>query len=129
MQNGETCVIELSGLPANSYDSSKKQKSELFKRGEFESIRDERIEFIKDRIREQIRDRQLKLVVMYGLSEKEHFERIAQVTKEFPSVHRPVSAIATHPVSFEGVKNEYWTKLGLTLRSGRTFIHGVTTDN
>jgi hypothetical protein len=65
MLNGETCVIELAGLPAHSYTDSKKQKRELFEPGQFDGIRTKRISVIKDRMLTY----RPELVVMYDLSE------------------------------------------------------------
>jgi hypothetical protein len=115
MQNGETCVIELSGLPAHSYTKSKHQRVKLFPQGEFEKILERRINLIRERILEN----KPCLVVMYGLSEKKHFEKIAG--QVFPSngvmsLGSSTLALATHPVSFEGVKNRYWIELGKRLR-------------
>ncbi len=119
--DGETCVIELSGLPAHSYTASKKQKLDLFEPGQFDRIRERRIDVIRQRMREQICANKLKLVVMYGLKEKAHWERIAEVADEFPPGTRPILAFPTHPVSFEGVENEYWLRLGKSLSARGEF--------
>jgi hypothetical protein len=105
MLTGKTCVIELSGLPAHSYQDSKKQKRALFEPGEFERIRTRRIEVLRKRMLSS----RPELVAMYGLGEKKHWDTIAEVTGEFPhDVRPPILTISTHPVSFEGVKNAYW---------------------
>ncbi len=112
-ETGETCVIELFGLPANSYRTSKKQKSELFDTVQLADIRERRIAVIRDRILTH----KPKLVVMYGRKEMEHWKRIARVMEEFPmSADRPIFTFPTHPVSFEGVTNMYWNELGKSLR-------------
>lgn len=111
--NDESCVIELSGLPAHCYESSEKQRHELFEPDQFDSIRQRRIAVIRKRILQY----QPKLVVMYGLKEREYWERIASVAKEFPPQTKgPIFTFATHPVSFQGVQNSYWTELGQRLR-------------
>jgi hypothetical protein len=107
-------VIELSGLPAHGYDESRKQKIDLFEPGQFEAIREQRIVTIRTRLL----DHKPKLVIMYGFSERGHWESIAAVISEkFPGdVALPVVAFTTHPVSFGGVNNAYWEQLGLELR-------------
>jgi hypothetical protein len=116
MLNGKTCVIELAGLRAHSYTDSKQKKQELFEPGQFGAIRTKRIAVIRDRMLTY----RPELVVMYGLSEKEHWDKIAEAMEEFPpDVRRPSLTISTHPVSFDGVKNAYWEELGATLRNSR----------
>jgi hypothetical protein len=114
MQNGETCVIELSGLPSHCYDASTKQKKKLFEPGEFERIRDKRIGFICDKILQH----SPRLVVMYGISEKKHWDKIAEVKRRFThDTEVPILVQATHPVSFEGVEDEYWRRLAIKIRT------------
>ena len=114
--NDETCVIELSGLPAHCYRTSKKQTHELFEQGQFEVIREKRIASIGKRILLH----KPTLVVMYGRKEMAHWEEIAGVAREFPKGVRPsILAFPSHPVSFEGVKNTYWEELGTSLRNNR----------
>ncbi len=66
---GETCVIELSGLAAHSFKVERDR----------ESFREERIKVIRERILHY----KPALVVMYGVSEKPHWEAI--IEKHFPS--------------------------------------------
>jgi len=106
MLNGETCLIELSGLAAPNL-STERDRS-----------------FVNDRIdvlREKIRQYSPKLVVMYGLSRKESWERLAG--GRFPDdgilMNRStIMAVAKHPTSY-GSTNDYWTKLGEALRERR----------
>jgi hypothetical protein len=117
-QNGETCVIELSGLPAKDLKAGKQLAGELFSLEKLAEIRHERIEFI----RHKIATHKPELVVMYGYDAQEHFEKI--IGSPFPSggtLQRESSilALATHPVSYEGVENAYWIKLGERLRERR----------
>lgn len=102
--NGETCVIELSGLAARNFQV----------RRDRDSFREERTKVIRDRI-ETFRP---EFVVTYGTTQKEYFERIAG--GEFPAdgvirgdsttyVHTP------HPTS-HGLTNIFWEELGKRLR-------------
>ena len=111
--NDETCLLELSGLPAHSYTTSKKQRSEIFKPSEFAEIRKDRIALIRARILQHMP----KLIVMYGHSEIQYWKEIASVEAEFPiGFTPPLMAFPTHPVSFEGVRNSYWEDMGAELR-------------
>ncbi len=110
--DGETCVIELSGLAAPSLKEAADTRAFLSGRIEF--------------IRQRIRDNPPKLVVMYGKGQRASWERIAG--SEFPPEPAPFVFIkktalvfTPHPVSRirEGNRylgNEYWTRLGLKLR-------------
>jgi hypothetical protein len=65
MENGETCVIELSGLSAKSLKAPIDRIS----------FRDQRIEFIKERIGHC--ESGPKLVVMYGYGAEKHWKRLS----------------------------------------------------
>ena len=59
-----------------------------------------------------------RLVVMYGASEKKHWESIAE--RSFPAdnilkLESTVIACTLHPTS-HGLENEYWTNWGKRLR-------------
>jgi hypothetical protein len=102
--NGETCVIELSGLAANSFKVDRDRKC----------FREERIEVIHERMVEH----KPKFVVMYGKSDKPHWEAITGCC--FPSENilklgPTIAAFATHPTS-RGSTNGYWIELGLRLQ-------------
>jgi hypothetical protein len=104
LSSGETCVIELSGLPANSFKVPRDR--ELFRR--------ERIEVIRQRLRTY----KPALVVMYGLSEKKHWQEIAGGAFPPDNLRRVQStsfAFTRHPISF-GLKNGYWVEWGEKLR-------------
>jgi len=120
MRDGETCVIELSGLPAHSYVASKNQRQALFDDGQQEGIRAERIKHIQNKIIEEAP----KLVVMYGCSEKKHWEMISQVKfincTDFKvgqsfRAGQTVFAFTKHPVAF-GPTDEQWIEFGTELR-------------
>ena len=115
-ETGNTCVIELSGLPAHSYVTSRQQKSNLFEPAEFEAIRDKRIRKICERLLQH----KPKLVIMYGLSEKKHWNRIATfINEKFPhDVPLPAVRIVPHPVGY-GIGNAHWEQLGTELRQSR----------
>ena len=102
--NGETCVIELSGLAAHSFKIPRDR--ELF--------REERIKFI----REKMLHCQPALVVMYGEREKPHWEAIAK--QPFPAenilkIGSTIVAFTPHPTA-RGLTNAYWKQRGETLR-------------
>jgi hypothetical protein len=105
--DGETCVIELSGLAARNFTVPRDR----------ESFRQERVAIIRERILQNSPE----LVVMYGMSEIEHWTKIAG--KSFPKENIGRLASTTlvctpHPTSY-GMKNEYWTNLGVALRASR----------
>lgn len=112
MLNGETCVIELSGLAANS--STVPRNRQLFRK--------ERIAEIHERIRAHKRP---EVIVMYGWGEREAYERIADCSFLVSKTHGfPLAvtndgssriAITVHPHA-RGVPNIYWTELGGRLR-------------
>lgn len=105
LANGETCVIELSGLPAPSMQTSQ-----------------DRTKFLSGRI-ERMRDAALKhaptFIVMYGKGNRKEWERIAGGEFDSSGLYRmgkTVAAFALHPVT-KGLGNEYWVRLGKMLRS------------
>ncbi len=107
MLDGETCVIELSGLAAHNLKVD---------RGSFRTeYRPRRIETIRNRIRENVP----KFVVMYGTTDKAAWQEIAGCGLE-PGKIAICSGIAfvmaEHPVSRQGVSNGYWQYLGNKLR-------------
>ncbi|GGH05388.1 hypothetical protein GCM10011586_21920 [Silvibacterium dinghuense] len=114
MKDGETCVIELSGLPAKGFHI--KQNRAQF--------REERIKTI----RERMLSNQPSLCVMYGWGNKPHYEqivgdaaRIEQIDgfpAAFAEVGRTTVVITTHPTA-KGVTNRYWQELGVRLRPKR----------
>lgn len=109
--DGETCVIELSGLAAANLKAAK--DTTLFLQ--------ERIQII----RQKIRDHRPKLIVMYGKQQKTAWEEIAggmfpDEPKPFLIQESTILVLAPHPVSRirEGktyLGNKYWTRLGNTL--------------
>jgi len=103
--NDETCVIELSGLPARNLNVPRKR--ELF--------RDERIKFIRGKMLAC----KPRFVVMYGRRDLKHWEQIAEVALHRKSVQKDGStifAVAKHPVA-RGLSKKYWVKLGQRMRS------------
>jgi hypothetical protein len=103
---GETCVIELSGLPANSFKVSRNR----------EQYRHERIRIIRERIQAH----RPRLVVMYGQSDRQHWNTIAG-TDLIPNVPKTIGPTtflfaAPHPTA-PGTTNAHWIRLGTALRS------------
>ena len=101
---GETCVIELSGLPANSFNVTRDR--ELFRR--------QRI----DVIRQRMRTYQPALVVMYGKTDEKHWEEIAEGAFPPDGIRRlrsTILAFTPHP-SRPSQLPEYWIGWGEQLR-------------
>jgi hypothetical protein len=108
MLDGETCLIELSGLAAPNAEEAADTSPFL----------PERIQVIRDRIREH----RPRLVVMYGLDQRSSYEQIVQ--DQFPPEPVPffcegptLLVLTPHPVSRIREGNEYWTRLGSKLRN------------
>ena len=108
--NGETCVIELSGLAAKSFKTPRNRR--LF--------RNERIEVIRKRML----DHKPELLVMYGLSHKSDFQKITE--QRFPpegilKLGATIMALALHPVAWGNrASDDYWVNLGERLRRLRS---------
>jgi hypothetical protein len=106
--NGETCVIELSSLAATTLNAP----------GPHGLFREQRIE----EIRQKIRHHRPKLVVMYGVRQKSHWEAIAGVAfSAAPDVRTlpdgaTLAVFANHPVDSVGVNPRYWLQLANVLR-------------
>jgi len=114
---GETCVIELSGLPANNSTVSKERPEET--RRQIEVIRPTRIK----RIQESILKHNPEFVVMYGITAREHWSRIAGVPLQSgipQNVGRTAFLLAQHPTAHYKngqKKDQYWIDLGIRLRT------------
>ncbi len=105
-KSGETCVIELSGLAAPNLNETQDSGQHL----------QQRIEFIISRIR----DHRPSFVVMYGLKQKDSWEKIAGTTfppepKSFVRRGATVLALARHPTARNSEGNKYWMKFGRNL--------------
>jgi hypothetical protein len=95
-ENGETCVIELSGIPAPSMREERDRITFLSRR--------------VDRIRQQMREHRPSFILMYGAGQHEEWEQIADGKFDadgFRWVEGAVAAVAPHPVS-HGTGNEFW---------------------
>jgi hypothetical protein len=104
MTGGETCVIELSGVAARSSKIP-------VDRGQF---REERIKIICERMRSS----NPLFVVMYGLNERTHWEKIAGkplVRDGVVKMGTTMIAFAPHPQD-RGRRDSDWTDLGEKLR-------------
>jgi hypothetical protein len=104
--DGETCVIELSGLAAKGLQIKVDRKKYL----------EERISTIRQKLRENAP----KLVVMYGLTGKKHFEEVAGCTLVHGGVveHQDTLFIlADHPVRQRmGNTDDAWRRMGALAR-------------
>ncbi len=102
--DGETCVIELCGLPANNLKVTRDR----------ETFRQDRIAIIQERIRQF----EPRVVVMYGKSQWDDWQKIAQ--QHFPPDNvlkcgTTIFVRTPHPTA-HGVRKCYWTDLGEVLR-------------
>jgi len=91
-ENGETCVIELSGVPAPNMRVPRDRLSFLSRRVE--------------RIRHQIREYRPELIVMYGVRQRKAWEQVAGTNFDSSGichVGKAVAAIARHPVTVGGL--------------------------
>jgi hypothetical protein len=112
--NGETCVIELSGLPEKNFEEStarERARSEQ-ENEEIERIRKERIEFIHQKILLY----KPKFVVIYGKKQWDYWKEVADDIKK--KGHTRIE-FAKHPINrFKGQKkNQYFIALGKSLRT------------
>jgi|SRR5271167_2587190 len=102
--SGETCVIELSGLPARNLNVFRAR----------DAFREKRIRFI----RQKLLAFKPVFVVMYGMRAKKCWEEIAGIrlaVSKARKVNSIIVAFAAHPVSF-GLKKKYWAVLGRRMR-------------
>jgi len=113
---GETCVIELSGLPANNSKISKQRPKDVQEL--LDSIRPKRIERIR---RELTSNPKPRSIVFYGMTQKKNWERIAgcRLQEGVPTkVGLTTFIVAKQPVAYyaKGTKNDkYWIDLGKKL--------------
>src|SRR6266567_1397858 len=101
----ETCVIELSGLPARNFEVPRERRR----------FRQQRIEFIRGKMLTC----KPAFAVMYGKGAMKDWEEIAGITLCPDSVQKVGSTIvvvATHPVA-RGLRKKYWVDLGQRMRS------------
>jgi len=99
---GETCLIELSGLPANSLSTARER----------EAFRHDRTEVIRKKLLKY----RPKFVVIYGNHQHKHWDQIIQQLKrdiptQFLSVESPTARTARGKS-----KREYWKSVGQSLR-------------
>jgi hypothetical protein len=105
--NGETCVIELSGLPANSFDVPRE-------RGLF---RQKRISVMCEKMRRH----KPVLVVIYGVGTKRHWESGGGYSRDnLQRLQSTILEFTPHP-SRPSRKDAYWVEQGERLR--QTVLH------
>lgn len=104
-ENGETCVIELSGIAAQNMRVPRDRLSFLSRRIE--------------RIRDETRKHRPEFILMYGTGQGEEWKKIAGGEFDTHGLHwmdGTVTATAPHPVS-HGTGNKFWQELGRRLRA------------
>jgi hypothetical protein len=116
---GETCVIELFGLPAKDLQAGAAQRGEHFTDSQIDNIRQERIECIH-KMMEKHRET-LKLVVMYGCSGRKSFEAIAgrSLVCDEAFKHGSTLMVFVPHANERGRTNEDWKLLGKNLQAKR----------
>jgi hypothetical protein len=95
---GETCAIELSGLPATSFNVPRER----------EAFRQKRIQFIQ----QKLSDCRPAFVVMYGKGHLKHWKEIAAVVRTSDNVQ---IVFAPHPVAY-GATDQVWIEMGRQLQ-------------
>jgi hypothetical protein len=107
-QENNTCIIELCSLAATNLKAKKNVDFDP------SSFRETRIEIIKQRMRE----RKPRTVVMYGKSAKQHWDNIAEhrlVVDQWMRVGSTCMVFTPHPVS-RGHRNSDWLRLAQRFR-------------
>jgi hypothetical protein len=115
--NGETCVIELFGLPAPTFEQYQKLARNLFTQELINEILEDRIKFIVGNIQAH----KPKFVVMYGREARKQWNEIAGIPLRDDEVYTIGSTMmvsATHPNDRHiKERNRYWIGLGEALRN------------
>jgi len=104
---GDTCVIELSGLPARNFVVSKERERKLFAQEEIDAIRRKRINFIYGKMLKLIP--KPKFVVIYSKRQEEWWRKIPDF-----DLHSSNIIFAPHP---RGTQNQCWINLGKKLQN------------
>lgn len=112
--NGETCVIELSGLPARNLKESSERdhRQSESEKGEIDTIRQRRIEYIH----QQMLHHEPEFVVIYGKNQWGYWKKVAD---DLEKKGRTKIEYANHPTDYfeKGhKKNHYYISLGKRLR-------------
>lgn len=105
---GETCLIELSGLPAHSSRTLRER----------EEFRHERMAHIGGKLKTKLEAKSSGFVVVYGKSNKQTFKAVVGASLEpekVMRVGRTAVVLTTHP-NTRGTLNTYWSNLGRSLR-------------
>lgn len=112
MRADETCVIELFGLPAPTVKAFEALMHKLFSDEETDKILQTRIDFLRGMIKE----RAPALVVMYGYSAGEQWEKIVRqpIVRDKPFKIEFTTVIWTkHPTAPNPEGDAYWKRLGV----------------
>jgi hypothetical protein len=121
--NGDTCVIELSALPAKNLKEGIKQRLIFLNEDEIDELLQKRIAAIRERMKRYTP----ALIVMYGLRDEAHWKQIAggafsdgYIQGFRAGIRESDSAVfvlTPHPANTHGLTNAYWLELGTTLRA------------
>ncbi len=99
-RKGQTCVIEVSGLPAKDLRTGKKLRDMHFTHADYEEILQRRIEHIGKRL--IAHDKTPRFVVMYGLHARAYYESLVGCSLEVDRIEKRGSAfflLTEHPVA------------------------------
>ena len=117
--DGETCVIELSGLPAKNFEESQDRERGLSgqERAEFDDIRQKRIEFIHNKMLIC----KPQFVVVYGASQKRYWIKFWKDNAVSVSRSGDVFKLGSTTIAFtlhavRSPGNQYWINWGTKLR-------------
>jgi len=110
MRNDQTCIIELFGLPAPALKAFMALISGLFSQEEIDRILNKRIQFI----RKKIIDKQPSLVVMYGYTAEEQWQKVAgqPILKDKAFKIGSTTVLWTkHPTAHNPEGDPYWIRM------------------
>jgi len=110
--SGETCIIEISGIPARNLKAGVEVNKALFEPIEHKEVLQKRV----DNVCAKLLEHKPEWVVMYGSSAGEHFGRIEESAKALNSSVRPLLRRSNAPTG-PGMANLHWEELGKSLKT------------
>lgn len=111
MQNDQTCIIELFGLPAKNPGELALLMGDLVTQEQADKILDNRIQSI----REKIVEKQPKLVVMYGYTAEEQWKKLAGqlvLRDKVFNIGSTMMLWTKHPTTPNPEGDPYWVRMG-----------------